>query len=276
MTWMLPDGLGQLGDIIATCYPLYTKSSVWYVGTDGDDANDGLTETSAFETFDTALSAASNGDVIVLLSGYTQTATAAVEVTLDDLTIVGCGASSGEPTVEFGYNEASAVPFTISGDRVTLANVTFKARSQANSNASLYLSGNDARLRGVRFECGAYEEKCLELVVSPYTASDPGRVRLDGCTVVSEGAALDARPTRGLTCAFAQSVLVEMTGCIFDGGVYGFEEAAADLSLTSGQYAKLRVEELSLLRGAVMKLHASATGYVNPATTTGGGRVYWG
>lgn len=275
MTWMLPDGLEQVGDIIAAGYPLYTKSSIWYVGPDGDDTQDGLTEISAFETFDTALSAASAGDVIVLLSGYTQTATAAVDVDLDDLIIVGCGAGAA-PTVEFGYNEPNAIPFTISGDRVTLCNVTFVAKSQANEKASLYVSGNDVRLRGVRVECGEHEVKGVELVITPYTVGNAGRITMDGCTVVAEGTGLDARPTRGLTSAFAQSVLVEMTGCIFDGGEYGFDEAAVDLAVLSGQYAKLRVEEMSLLRGAQFKVHASATGYVNPSTTTGGGRVYWG
>jgi hypothetical protein len=62
-----------------------------------------------------------------------------------------------------------------------------------------------------------------------------------------------------------------MEGCVFDGGSIGWGSWALDG--TGGKVTNVRIEGLSLLRGADVSFDATSTGFINPSTTSGAVRV---
>lgn len=276
-TWFWQDGFDEVGDVLATCKPLLTSGTTRFVGPSGNDYYDGGTKSGALASFATALASSAAGDIIVLLPGFSYEPTGDVSINVDNLTIIGCGQTNGVPSCTFGYGAAEVAdcPYTIRGERVTLVNVRFAPRTRSVAGPTVKVVGNGARLRGVCFDSGQYDAQALEFILTPSTEGDPAQVHLQNCLFRNVATSPSARPTNAIRGHMAQLGQIIMEGCTVDAGTVNWIGYAVDFLTFAGVYTKLAVEELSLLRGAEMAIHASAAGYVNVQTATDGGRVLW-
>lgn len=106
-----------------------TFGNIWYVNATGgsDTANNGKSPTTAFATINGAITAAtaSNGDVIYVMPGHTETITTTTNLALSKagLTIIGLGAGSLRPTLTFTTANTANIPVTASN--ITVLNLLF-------------------------------------------------------------------------------------------------------------------------------------------------------
>ncbi len=117
----------------------------YYVKADGSNANDGLTEASAFSTVSNAVVAASNGDKIIVVGTINQSGQVAITKTL---TLE--GQSDGE-LVSTGTTRMYDI--STPGLAVTFKNITFKNANASVQGAVVNLTGNsDLTIDGCTFE----------------------------------------------------------------------------------------------------------------------------
>jgi hypothetical protein len=279
-----PTGIGEaLGDLLVTCSRLYVNNTngVWYVDSQtGDDGYDGLDRMKPFATLGTAVAASSDGDVIVMLSGHTET----IDTTLDisNLTLVGAGSSGGLPTVKLTNDQADGEMFDATPDYgvTQLLNIWFTEETQANASPKILaqLVGGAAsvfRMRGCYVECGQYDDAAGLVFCS---TSVGGACILEDTTFISVGTDVAAQPYTGIYSALegqggATSLITR--GLVLDNGTVGWSNYYAMAIAESGGIACLISEETSLLRGADISAPAAMLGYLNIGTGAGGARVDW-
>lgn len=269
MTNLLTNGIGgTVGDTLATCKPLYTKSTVYYVSSViGNDSFAGTDRERPKATYASAYAAAVANDIIVLLSGHAETMTS-LQTISKTLTIVGEGTIAGKPGASFQMNTASNLDmFAISATSVQFRNVYFKTNLQPNSAATVVVLETDAAFIGCYWELSSKDAAGLSL---SFDASNATRALIKNCTFISTATVSSAVPTYGL---FSNTALsdIEIQGCVFDAGTVGFGTGAVVL----GQTTRLRADGISLLHGADVNINSSSTGWFNPQTVTGGSTVTW-
>lgn len=267
-------GAGEsLGSWLATSSPLYISGNVWYVhATTGTDAASpsGQDRSKPLATIAQAVTNAADHDIIVLLDGHTQTITA-VQSLAKKLMIVGGGQSSdGKPTVKLTLNAAAASLFTASVTDVMLANIWFNANAQTNASPKVHVTGGGFRMEGCYFECGATDTGAALRVD---VAASAGGVRVVNTTFVSTATVTSAQPESAIKSVSTADRL-EFEGLVLDNGTVGFSNFYA-MDLSAGAVTRIVAKQISLLRGADVKMHASSVGVINPSTTSGGPRVEW-
>ncbi len=279
-TW--PEGIGApTGDRVVVNQPLIMQGKVWFVSSViGDDAAYlGQSEEGPFATLATAVSASSAGDIIVLAADHDEDVTTVVTIS-KQLTIVGMGMSAGLPTAKLRGSSELARTLRITAAGVQLRNIYFPENAESNSAAKIYLNNNGPfRMIGCYMECG--DNDTYTGVESAPNASLMKNCRFENCTFVSTATAYATRP--GEAIAMVDSADVEVLGCTFDGGVYGFQgvvsgfaDMACSFTNDSGTSARIFVEDLTLLRGADLHLAEGIVGgYVVGTQTTGTSRVMW-
>jgi hypothetical protein len=205
------------------------------------------------------------------MQNHTETLTAVLTIN-KQLYIVGEGSSAGKPTVKFYLNAAADDLFNITAANVQLRNIWFPENVQFNnggsSAAKVTVGTTDCIVRGCYFECGANDSAFYALYISA------ARTRIESCTFISTATVGGAsRPLAGLTTSGALAD-TEITSCIFDDGVYGFQTKAG--FFTGGVQTRMRIESLSLLHGADIAINSSSVAsFLNVQTATGGGSVVW-
>lgn len=120
---------------------------IWFVcsttGTDG--AGYGQNPDAPFATIDYAVGkcTASKGDVIYVLPGHNEGITGAAEIDLDvaGISVIGLGAGSLKPTIDFDNTAASVA---IGADNVTVKNIRFRVSANAVTNGLLVEAGADS------------------------------------------------------------------------------------------------------------------------------------
>jgi hypothetical protein len=270
-----PNGAGQsLGNVLATCAPLTSSGSIWYVssaiGTDAASPS-GKNDAKPLATLKQAITNSASGDIIVLMGGHTETSAADADWDCSGkrLTIVGAGSSGGYPTAKLTCGNVGSVGGQVyfNTSFCTLRNVWMAVRAAANVNARVSMSAPNMRLIDCYFPCDQYDTgPAVEMAASNSHI-------LSGCTFVSVATSRAAQPALGLK-QLGTGTFCRLDGCVFDGGAVGFSNPyAADLS--SGAYTHFEGESVSLLRGADIKMNASSTGWINVQTCTGGARVDW-
>ncbi|MEY4931756.1 MAG: hypothetical protein RLZZ403_76, partial [Pseudomonadota bacterium] len=104
MTISYPNGIGgSTGDSLALAKPLMMSGSVWYVDSaTGTDAagSAGKDRSKPLATLATAVSNASDDDIIVFFDGHEETLTSA-QTLGKRLSLIGEGSDAGVPTVTF-------------------------------------------------------------------------------------------------------------------------------------------------------------------------------
>lgn len=280
---VLSNGIGATsGATLALRKPVITTGRIWYVDSQtGNASYTGKDRSYPLTTIAAAVTAigASSDHVIVCLSGHTEEIAAAITVG-QRISIIGEGSSGGSPTVKLTLAHATANMFTVTANYCYFENIWFQSRGRAASPGAA--TGNHINsatadfgiVKGCRFESDQYSDGPT---VSLGTGADGWR--FEGCTWASVETATGAtlKPDSGFRTGGAITGLT-LIDCTFDGGTVGYltsgnEPWAFDAS--AGAVTPLIVDGLALLRGADFKAHASSVGRINPATSTGHGRVEW-
>lgn len=266
---------GSLGDSLVTARPLRMSGNVWYVksGTGADAASPaGQQRERPLATLAQAHTNAAAGDVIVLLDGHTETLAATQTFNKAGITLVGEGSSSGVPTVTFVQNHATNSIFNVTAAGVKMRNIKLAESLISTLNPRVTWSGANGEIRGCYFACGS-QDGATTVQLSTGASS----FLLHSSTFVSTTALGTSRPGAGFLVANALSD-IDIFNCVFDSGAHGFAGIALSapaLDLSAAAITRLRIEALSILRGADYSINASTTGYVNVQTATGGSRGTW-
>ena len=255
-----PNGIGaSLGDDLVTQAPLQTTGTVYYVhGSTGDDANSGTNRNAPKATLASANTAASSGDIVVLLDGHAETITSVVAIKAG-LTVVGEGQSAGKPTVKLTNNQANGNMLTLGADS-EIRNIWFEEDAQANADS--VVSTNQADRIGI---IGCYFESDGNSTC-PLEVDTSDDIRIINCTLISTATDDGSRSTYGLFLT-GGGARITLDGTVFDAGSVGWDATALDCSGSAWTF--IRGTGVSLLRGASMTWNTSSTGWIIPSTTSG-------
>jgi len=267
---------GTTGDSLVTRKPIVQSGSTYYVDvTTGNAAYTGLDRKMPLAALSAAVAAASAGDTIIMLDGHTETISAALAISAQ-LTIIGEGSSSGVPTVILTLNHATADIFTVSAHNCQFRNIKIAVPAQATTGSMFTLSGDGGLLDNVHIDVN--DENNANAVAF---AAGANHWFFRNCTFTSAetDTTSTAKPYPPILIGGDISGL-RMEGCVLDGGAEGFEDGSSNnwaldgsaFDITSG----MAIENLSLLRGAIVKLKGTSTvGYINVQTSSGSAGVYW-
>lgn len=266
MAVLLPNGIGEtLGDSLVTNGPLLVTGSVYYVNSViGDVTYTGLNPERPFPALTNAQTVASDGDIIVLLDGHTETFTVPLVLT-KKLTIVASGSNNGIPTVSFGMNaDANMFEVAVGATGIQFRNIKFRSNLVSSTAQRFDVSAASTTFLGCYFEMGANDQGPGILLVNALA-----NFRIENTTFVSTATATATAPVAGLRAGGTTTDMV-IRGCVFDGGAYGWSAYAYD---ELGAATRRRGESVSLLRGSDANLHASSVqSYWQPTTTSGAAR----
>lgn len=271
----LPNGLGaSTGYSFATTFPLEVNGNVWYVhyGTGTDAASPaGQNRQDPLKTVEQAVDNSSDGDIIVLLDGHEETITSSITVS-SNLTIVGEGTSGGYPTAILTNNQAAAGIFLFNAaGSFQLKNIWFEEQAQACSVATVRSVQVASMMTIVDcyFSCGQYNDDWAVEVTST------ALLLVKNSTFISTATSIATQPKGAIGSESGATLrTVWLDGVVVDGGTYGWSNYHA-IELVNQQPDTVIFESLSLLRGSDVKVHSSATGYINASTNTGGCRIDW-
>jgi len=270
-----PNGIGEtVGDDLASEAPLYTSGSIWYVlSTTGIDAASpaGKNKEKPLATLAQAITNSASGDIIVLLSGHTETRTSTLTFS-KTLTVVGVGTTGGKPAAQLINNSAAGSLITCSGAgvRVEFRNVYFPAQSQSCSATKITQANASLSLVGCYLEANAFDAAA---VITTSTASTSDALfEFLNCTLISTGTSTTSQPLVGITGGVVQCS-VRLDGSIFSDGSYGWSgDSAVSISSLLSSVLSVRGIGVSLLLGATLSLPSAQT-FIQVGTATGGGRV---
>ena len=271
-----PNGCGQaLGDYLATTKPLQASGNIWYVssliGTDAA-APAGKNDAKPLATLKQGITNSADGDIIVLMSGHTETSTADADwLVTKRIAIIGAGSSAGLPTVKLtaGNVGAAGGPLNLNTLGSQCRNIWFTTRAVANTGARVKISADFCKIYGCYWECAATD-------TGPGLSIGSAEVmNIENCTFVSTATLTSAQPESAIkvTSSIGTGYL-RLNNCIFYGGTVGFSNPYA-FDVGAQSITQLEAEAISLLRGADMKLGVSSTGWINVVDSTGGSRVDW-
>ncbi len=269
MPLILPSGASSVGgDELTSAYPLYMDGRVWYVhsGTGVDSASPrGLEAKAPLATLGQAITNAANDDMIVLLSGHSQTVSSGITVN-KKLTIVGEGTSGGKPAATL-RRSADVALLTITALYVSLRNIYFPTDTVAcSTNIRVDAQIEDTVIEGCYFEIDGNSTGFAWALVLGHHA------HVKDCTFVSSATSGASRPVQALLNLGKDGVV--MDGVTLDGGTYGWATYAVTFS---GQTEMFRITGLRLLRGSDFDVSGATpnTGFIQIVEATGGSRVEW-
>jgi hypothetical protein len=270
MATFYADGIGaSLGDSLAMEVGMMAVSNIWYVSSvsGADAASNGRDRARPFATVSYAISQASARDMIILLDDHEEEVSSTIGVN-KELVIIGEGTSNGKPMASiWGDASGSDAIMNISADRVEVRNVRFRPHQQTNNGYFIDWQGADGRLKGCYLESDQYD-------TGPKLQVSGDRMTLDSSTFISLATSVATRPNQAIGTTASALTLFRMRSCTISGGAYGWSSADTSVYLQAGTL-QVRIEGLSLLLGADMKLDSDVTGFVSVPTATGGAHVRW-
>lgn len=260
---------GSLGAELATVSPVYTSGDVWFVrSTTGTDAAApaGKSREAPLATLGQAQTNAAAGDVIVMLSGHTETLATKLTLSKAGLVLLGEGQGTSQPSFK---RSADVNLWDITGAGIRVENIRFLTDSTAAFAADRVLvSANTVLFRGCYFASSALDTISPALAI----ASGVTNLTIDESTYfISSGTSSALTGFSGL--AFKGTATdVEMRDVVFDGGSFGWLSSALS---AVGAITRLRVKDLSLLNGSDALLITATSGYVHVASNSGDARLTW-
>lgn len=183
----------QPGGIFSVVDRSFTTGNIWFVGSTVTGASNasgyGTSPTAPFATIDYAVGncTASNGDVIYVLPGHTETVSAAAGLDLDvaGITIKGLGSGTLQPKVDF--TTAATADVDIDAANVTIENIQFEA-SFADIAAAIDVNATDCTIRNCRFLSPTTDENALIWILGA-TSTTSNRLIVENCWFQGKDAA---------------------------------------------------------------------------------------
>lgn len=210
----LENGLASTGDTVLDGEIITTGATLWVDSVNGNDSNAGTKE-SPLATLAAAITAAtaSNGDIIVIKSGHTETLTSAITVSKAGLKIYGLGSGSSAPN--FVCNAAIDC-FDVTGAAVELNNLYFPVGTTAGNNSRINIGATGVRIKGCTFACGQYDQNTITIPAAGTYA------RIESCafSVSADG------PDAAILVESASAVGLYVASCTFDGSTYNWDNGA--------------------------------------------------
>jgi len=257
-----PNGAGGAsGDRFATDAPLYSSGLVYYLhsGT-GSDSNSGLEREKPLATIGQAITNTSAGDIIIALSGHSESLAAQVPFA-KALTVAGEGTGSSRP--KFTCNGSGIDMFNVTAAGVRFRNLYFPASTAAGYRVTIGAAG--AEVDGCYFEHGATDSP-----QAVYIATNGNNARIANTTFVVTSTT--TRPGGAIRVANAISDLTLDT-VVIDGGTVGWDNPFAFLG--GAAITRLAALDIDLLRGSDISLATGTTGHVTIRNKTGSSRIVW-
>lgn len=280
----LSGGLGgATGDSLVTAEEFVTNAKVYWVSSlTGSALNSGLDREHPKASLATVSLVAAEGDTIVLMDGHTETIAGGGASILipTGAALVGEGRSGGKPTAKL-RNDATGQGITV-GIGAEIRNVFFEDPTASNTSYPTVSAATAGwRLIDCYFECGPNTGCTAFRIGAGCGSQDPDYALVRGCTFISTATTNTAgsRPAYGVWVT-DQADHLWLDGCVFDDGVYGFDNDYAYYAYRVAAAVRtddLKITDCSLLRGASMYIDATnSVGYrVSGTVSTGGGRIYY-
>ncbi len=190
-----------------------TGAVYWVNSVGGNDANSGLNRNSPKATLASALTSAtaSNGDVIFVESGHSESLSSSITFNEAGITVIGLGSGSSKPSFTVNGNVDM---FDVTAAFVRLVGLRFPAGTAAHTSR-INAAAVNCILQDCDFICGAND-------LNTITVPDAGDyLELNGCTftITADG------PDAGILVEAAAVAGLKVISCQFDGGSYDFDDA---------------------------------------------------
>jgi len=267
-----PNGIGtnDASDRLLSAYPLFTSGNVWYVDyANGVDAvsPQGLSQEYPLKTIEQAQTNATAGDIVVFLETHQETRSATLDLS-KALTYVGCGTTSGKPSVVFTNNVSGDPMFTMSA-AVELRNIMLGEDGAAATDEKL-TGASGLRMVGCRVEVGDNDPTANTAGIEFGAASD---VQIIDSILASTGTDPTAPPGKLLVVTGVQTRML-LQRCTLSAGITGFAGTLGFAGYLNAANVGLVMEDLTL-QGADIYVAPASTGRYNVASSAGSSRVVW-
>lgn len=261
---------GSLGAELAIVSPVHTTGACWFVhSSTGSDAVSpaGKSREAPLATLGQAQTNAAAGDVIVLLSGHTETLAVKITLSKAGLVILGEGQGSNQPSFA---RSADVNTIDVTGAAIRLENIRFLTDTTAGFTADrVLISANGVILRGCYFAGSATDSVAPMLAV----ANAVTNLTIDGGSYfVASGTSKTATTFRAL--AFNGTATdVEIRDVTVSGDAsYGWLSTAIS---SAGAITRLRAKDVDLLYGSDVVFAANTVGYLHVRAESGHPRIEW-
>lgn len=208
-----------------------TTGNIWFVDSGVSSEGNGLSPTTAFNTLNEAVAAAtaSNGDIIYVMEGHAETIDSAADVDISKagLTIIGLGRGALRPT--FTFSTSADGTFAVGASSTYIENLLFVANFTNGVTVGMDIddSHTDVYIKNCEWRAAAATKEFLTAVTIAATAVRP---TFDGCYFQE----LAGDATAAITTEGACEDLT-VKNCLFH-GTY----STAVLSLAAGTNVNLR------------------------------------
>lgn len=136
------------------------------------DGNKGTNKNQPLATIDNAIGkcTASNGDIIMVAPGHSETVTTSIAADVAGIYIIGLGEGTNRPTL-VGPNADACIDVTAAN--VTIRNLRFSADAGTTQAATqkIYVNAQYCTIAGCEFFNGAYDDDCIYVSASGDYAS---------------------------------------------------------------------------------------------------------
>lgn len=187
-----------------------TGTVIWVDSVNGSDAYAG-TEAKPLATLGQAITnaTASNGDIIVLKSGHTQTLSSSITISKAGLRIFGIGTGSAAPSFTVAANIDG---INVTANDVVINNLYFPVGTTANNTSRINIDARNVRVKGCTFYCSTYDIDTITLTANAIDA------KLESLAMTISG----SLPQRGVSVESASAAGLYMYSCSFNGGTYNW------------------------------------------------------
>jgi hypothetical protein len=261
---------GSIGPDIVSKGEWQQSGQRWYVcSVNGSDAASprGLSRNRPLATFSQAYTNASAGDVVQFLGGHSEVITSKKTIAKG---IYFVSEETGTARATFTANvEGADSMFFATAANVVFDNLYFPKSLSAANNARIEVRNIGTRFIRSDFECGSFDTVPSVFYTDATQQPDYGSVK--DCSFISVATALTAQPSTGLGLfGHIDSFIVENT--VFDGGNYGWSDAALKMNALSSAF---EFNGVSLLRNSNINILATSTGRIYIKDKTGSSRIEW-
>lgn len=217
------NGITPTGNSIITSDIFITGRTHWVDSQTGDNGNAG-TEEAPLATLAQAITnaTASNGSVIIVKAGHTETLTSSLSFSKAGLLFFGLGSGTSKPTFTVNGNVDM---FSLAAAYNRIYNFRFAAGTAAHTSR-IDVAASRCSIIDCDFVCGANDLESITLTASANSTL------ISGCTftVTADG------PDAAIEIEATGAAGVEINNCTFDGGSYGFDAGAINSTVAHTSY----------------------------------------